>query len=138
MTRSLAILVLILAGGCAGYEEDLIVHRTGGRVWLDGRSIGRLVTEQRRELTFSACRVFDVHGEEEGGGGEEIWRVTTILPDAALSKLDYGKTPAGFAQVTPQTGRAPALRPGGEYRAECLGRRWMAVPFTVPESAPAK
>ncbi|MGH7806345.1 MAG: hypothetical protein ACREQJ_18495 [Candidatus Binatia bacterium] len=129
---AIAFSILAVWSGCAAYDDRLIVHRTRGKVWIEGTRVGRLVTEQKMELPFTDCRVLDVSGEDDEGG-REIWRITTVDPGAALAKLDYGRTPAGFAQVTPQAGRAPALRAGGDYRAECLGRRWMASPFTVPK-----
>ena len=133
MTRlAITLIVVSLASGCAGYEDQLIVHRTRGKVWLEGKRVGRLVTEQVEPLTFTDCRVIDVEGED-GEGGDEVWRITTIDPGAALAKLDYGRTPAGWAQVTPQASAAPSLRAGGDYRAECLGRRWMSIPFSVPK-----
>jgi hypothetical protein len=99
---AITLVVVSLSSGCAGYEDQLIVHRTRGKVWLEGKRVGRLVTEQAEPLTFTDCRVIDVAGEE-GEGGDEVWRITT------------------------------ALRAGGDYRAECLGRRWMSVPFSVPK-----
>jgi hypothetical protein len=131
-TLAIATSILVTLAACAAFDDRLIVHRTRGRVWIEGKRVGRLVTEQQLELSFTDCRVLDVGGEE-GGNGREVWRVTTIEPGAALAKLDYGKTPAGYAQVTPQLGRAPELRSGVDYRAECLGRRWMSTPFTVPK-----
>ena len=124
--------LLLVMVGCAAYDDRIIVHRTKGTVWIEGSRVGRLVTEQKIDLPFTDCRVLDVGGEE-GGTGSEVWRVTTIDPGAALAKIDYGKTPAGYAQVTPPAGRPPALRPGAEYRVECLGRRWISNTFTVPE-----
>ena len=106
--------MLLLMAGCAAYDDRLIVHRTKGKVWIEGSRVGRLVTEQKLDLPFTDCRVFDVGGEE-GGSGSEVWRVTTIEPGAALAKIDYGKTPAGYAQVTPppvprrRSTRAPSI-----------------------------
>ena len=131
MRITIASSILLVMAGCAAYDDRLIVHRTKGKVWIEGSRVGRLVTEQTMDMPFTDCRVFDLSGED--GDGSEIWRVTTIEPGAELAKLDYGKTPAGFAQVTPQLGRPPALRAGGEYRVECLARRWITQTFTVPD-----
>ena len=138
-TRIALITALAVAAGwlgCAAYEDRIVVRRTRGKVWIEGRREGRLVTKQVDPLTFSDCRVTDVDGEDEGGG-EEIWRITTIDGSAAQSELRYGETPAGYAQVTPQADRPPPLRAGGSYRVDCLGRRWMSEEFRVPD-APAK
>lgn len=132
--RSVLVLgTAVLAVGCAAFDDRLIVRRLKGVVRIQGEREGRMVTVQREPIPLSDCRVIDVEGTD--AGGEEIWRVTTIESSAAAANLRYGQTPAGYAQVTPLTGRPPPLRPGGRYRVECLGPRWLSTSFTVPEDS---
>jgi hypothetical protein len=63
------------------------------------------------------------------GGAPTIWKIES-LGESRITQAVYGKVPAGFRQMKPSDGTAPALEIGRTYYVSALGGGGLgAAPF---------
>jgi hypothetical protein len=82
------------------------------------RVCGTLTSMWQRKVTH-----LSVHGAPAGEAASEqlLWQIRAREDSRRLPEVRYGEVPAGFVQVVPEAGAAPALRSDWTYTVSVGG-----------------
>lgn len=122
--------------GCARPPDVLFVDPRVSPVRVELRRSFGVFQKHYEAVPLAECGFYASAASAESrrqSYSEEIWRVVSTAPDAAVLSLRYGVVPPGFVQATPAGEVPPPLEPGHRYTVECSGDTVGSGEFEIPE-----
>lgn len=130
-------LAIATGAGCRSPKPSyLFVEPEAGSVSIELRREVGVFERREVPVPLSDCGFFAVIEQDRDRLArlppQEIWRVSTLDPDAVALSIRYGVVPPGFVQVRPHGRPAPPLVPGDRYVVECTGYGIGVTEFVLP------